>query len=133
MASRLFGLRQIWETSILRSIRLFHQAYGRIYPLGEMVQMPDSVEGLGTADYVYGQSRKKLIQLDRESGMAVLVSVFVPSSSNSPQATVTGSMVIDMNTGWILYAFEQREGKLPDGSSAGDLIEIKHESISYNP
>lgn len=131
--SRLYALRQTWETSVLRSIRLFHQAYGRIYRPGEMVQMPDSVEGLGTASYVTGQSRKKLIQLDRESGMAVLVSVFVPDQSSLSFSSVTGSMVVDTHTGWILYAFEQREGKLPDGSMAGDLLEIKHESISYNP
>lgn len=139
---RIFTFRESFESAMLRSIRLFHQAYGLGYNLGEEVDVPADIQGTASQLPVKGVIRKKLIKVDRANGVAELSTASIPDkddlkkklSGSFPKGeipsylmspVIIGGLVSDLNTGWVIYTFEQEESGTAKGKE-GEILEIQH-------
>jgi len=140
--ARIYEMRETLETLMLRSVHQFHQVYGLGYTLGESVDVPTEVNSRFSSTPIKGIIRKKLTRIDSENHIAALstatfldTKAFQKSLSDYlhtdsiPQSSInqenTGSVVMDLITGWMLWSFDQREGRA--GTDIyGELIEIQH-------
>jgi len=146
--SRLFDFRSSLEGVVLRTIRMFHQVYGLGYTLGEIVDVPSDLILPAVPEPVPGVIHKRLVKIDQEDGVAFLTSVAFPDAKALQQAlkkvyqsisippyllnqSITGSVVADIKTGWLLYTFEQREYG-PENHLSGELLELKHDKLQFN-
>jgi hypothetical protein len=140
--SRIYELRETMSTLMLQAVRQFHQAYGLGYKLGEVIEDPTEVNSRFSSKPIKGVIRKKLARIDTENHFAELTTATflnknelkaalsnylhtdtIPSSSLDQENI--GGLVMDLSTGWLIWSFDQREGKA--GSSIyGDMIEIQH-------
>lgn len=140
--SRIYELRETMSTLMLQAVRQFHQAYGLGYKLGEVINVPTEVDSRFSSKPIKGVIRKKLTHIDRENQFAELTTVTfldknelkkalsgylhtdtIPFSSLDQENV--GGLVMDLSTGWLIWSFDQREGKAGD-SIYGDVIEIQH-------
>ncbi len=138
---RIFSFRELFEAMILRSVNMYHQAYGLGYDLGKEVDVPSEVSGTGLPEPVKCIIRKKLTGLDKENSLAALstatfidkidfktiFSKFYPDAQ-IPYAvqnqTITGGLISHYKTGWLIYTFEQRERNYSN-ACAGEILEIR--------
>jgi hypothetical protein len=138
---RIIAFRESFEAMMLRSVRNFHQVYGLGYNLNEEIDVPTDIYGLVSSEPVKGIIRKKLTKIDREHGVAILSTATFPDRESLkelyakyyPGVSVPyslsnqnffGGVLTDMDTGWILDAFEQREGASGVFTS-GEILEIR--------
>jgi len=145
---RMYDFRKSLEMLILRSVRQFHQLYGLGYTLGEVVDVPSVLFVAGVPDPIPGIVRKKLVKVDAETGIAMLSTVSYPDqkalkiafeneyqTDSVPEQLfsqkISGSIVSDLNTGWVLYTFEQRESGAGKDIS-GELLELQHLEVELN-
>jgi hypothetical protein len=140
--SRIYELRETMSTLMLQAVRQFHQAYGLGYKLGEVIEDPTEVNSRFSSKPIKGVIRKKLARIDTENHFAELTTATflnknelkqalsdylhtdtIPSSSLDQENI--GGLVMDLSTGWLIWSFDQREGKAGN-SIYGDMIEIQH-------
>lgn len=139
---KIFAFKESFESMMLRSVRMFHQAYGLGYDVGKIVDVPSEVIGLVSGNAIPAIVKKKLVSADRQSGIAVLSTATIPDRNALKQAfeklypgvnvpvsltgiTLTGGLVSDISTGWVLYTFEQREEN-SNKNAKGEILELKH-------
>lgn len=145
---RIFAFRESLEAMMLRSVRNFHQYYGLGYNLDEEVDVPTEISGLFPYEPIQGIIRKKLTKIDRLFGVAMLSSATFPDRKSLMEVyakyypgvsvpssllnqTIIGGILSDLNTGWILYTFEQRE-KNSGPVTSGELLEMRHNDNEFN-
>ena len=143
---RIFAFRESFESLMLRSVRLFHQAYGLGYKLNEEVDVPSEIIGTVSPVPVNGIIRKKLTNIDLANHVAVLSTATIPDRTELEKTLsesyggsvpeymlnpiITGALVSDLDTGWVLYTFEQHEVG-PDKQKSGEMLEIQHIENTY--
>jgi len=139
--ARIYEMRETLETLMLRSVHQFHQVYGLGYTLGESVDVPTEVQSRFSSVPIKGIIRKKMIRIDKENHLAVLSTATfldrnefqkalsgylqvdsIPITSLNQENT--GGIVVDLSTGWILWSFDQREGRAGN-AIYGEIIEIQ--------
>jgi hypothetical protein len=140
--SRIYDLRENMETLLLRFIVQFHQVYGLGYKLGEVVSVPTEVNSRFSSSPIKATTFKKLVKYDLDNHVAVLstatnmdkqeflkaITEYTKADSvslSSLNQTNMGSIVMDLNTGWVVWSFDQREVQV-GSKKYGDLIEIQY-------
>jgi len=145
---RIFAFREALESMVLRSVKMFHQAYGLGYKLDEAVDVPTEIYGLVSSEPIQCIIRKKLTKVDRDSGLAMLSTATFPDRDKLKEVyakyfpgssvpfsilnqSILGGIIEDLNTGWIIYTFEQRD-RTAGPVIAGELLEILHIDNQFN-
>lgn len=140
--ARIYEMREVLETLMLRTISQFHQVYGLGYTLNEIVDVPTEVNSRFSATPIKGMIRKKLTKIDAENHLAVLSTATYmdqkeyrkalndylhldPNTETAIRQENMGSVVMDLTTGWVLWSFDQRE-TTSNNSNYGELVEIQY-------
>jgi hypothetical protein len=140
--ARIYDLRESLETLLLRFIVQFHQAYGLGYTLGEVVDVPTEINSRFSSTSIPGTIHKKLVNIDRPNHLAVLSTATTMDQAAFRKALAgylkadaakidqinqmnTGSIVLDLATGWVIWSFDQRE-ETEGNRTYGELVEIQY-------
>jgi hypothetical protein len=139
---KIFAFKESLESMMLRSVRMFHQAYGLGYDVGKIVDVPSEIIGVVSQNAIPAIIKKKLVTVDRQKGIAVLSTATLPDRnaltqdfekqypgvkipSSLIEMTITGGLISDISTSWVLYTFEQREEN-SNKNANGEILELKH-------
>lgn len=137
---RIFAFRESFEAMFPRAVNMFHQIYGLGYNLNEEIDVPVDIYGLVSVP-VQGFIRKRLTGIDKNGGMAMLSMATFPDRKNLKEnfskqnpglsipssllnQTISGGVMVDLKTCWIIYTFEQRE-RSNEQLDLGELLEMK--------
>ncbi len=124
---RLYAFAEELETFVYTSIQQFHQAYGRAYVLGEVMEVPDQIEQTQSKEMLEVMRFKKL-ESSRDD-IATLVVATVPDTvlytadSTRLQWDNTGAIMMHIPTGWPVYSYDNQEFGI-DSWKEGMLNEI---------